>query len=283
METEVTIVNAFASNGGGGNPAAIVLDADSLTHDQKQGIAAQVGLSETAFVSSSKVADVKLEFFTPTRQIPHCGHATIATFSFLRQLGRTAGKDRLHKETIDGTREILYMDDKVFMEQRSPVFSSPHEDDKKVIISALGAGSAYEPVIVNTGNSFIVLEVESEAVLAGLTPDFKTLTDLSEKYSLVGFYVFLSTGPSSATTRMFAPAYGIHEESATGMAAGPLACYLDKFKTSGTRFDIEQGRYMEIPSVSSIEVRLEKAGNRVARLFAGGIGVVKEKRLIKIN
>ena len=52
-----------------------------LSNEQKILIAQKVGLSETAFFSKSTVTDFKLDFFTPTRQIAHCGHATIAAFS----------------------------------------------------------------------------------------------------------------------------------------------------------------------------------------------------------
>ena len=84
---EVQILNAFVDNNKGGNPAGVVLNADNLTNEQKLKIAKKVGLSETAFVSKSEIADFKLDFFTPTRQIAHCGHATIATFSYLSQSG----------------------------------------------------------------------------------------------------------------------------------------------------------------------------------------------------
>jgi PhzF family phenazine biosynthesis protein len=65
MKIDVQVVNAFIEGGQGGNPAGVVLDADHLTASQKQQIAAGVGLSETAFVSSSTAADFKLEFYTP--------------------------------------------------------------------------------------------------------------------------------------------------------------------------------------------------------------------------
>nr|WP_054536353.1 PhzF family phenazine biosynthesis protein [Herpetosiphon geysericola] len=74
------IVNALIDGARGGNPAGVVFQADGLTIEQKLAVVQQVGLSETAFVSASNVATIKLEFFTPTRQIAHCGHATIATF-----------------------------------------------------------------------------------------------------------------------------------------------------------------------------------------------------------
>ena len=103
---EVQIVNAFIDGERGGNPAGVVVNANGMTAVQKLATAKAVGLSETAFVLASQIATFKLEFFTPTRQIAHCGHATIATFSLLQQLGMVS--QGLHsKETIDGKRDIV--------------------------------------------------------------------------------------------------------------------------------------------------------------------------------
>lgn len=118
---DVHIVNAFTDDDAGGNPAGVVLEAGWMTHAQKLDAARQVGLSETAFVSASNVATIKLEFFTPTKQIAHCGHATIATFSLLRELGGVAAGQHT-KETIDGTRRIQVSANIVLMEQRAPSY-----------------------------------------------------------------------------------------------------------------------------------------------------------------
>jgi PhzF family phenazine biosynthesis protein len=74
---KVQILNAFVDNDQGGNPAGVVLNADDLSNENKLEIAQKVGLSETAFVSESKTEDFKLDFFTPSKQIAHCGHATV--------------------------------------------------------------------------------------------------------------------------------------------------------------------------------------------------------------
>src|SRR5689334_16933274 len=134
MKVDVQIVNAFVFNNKGGNPAGVVLDADHFTNEQKLKIAAKTGMSETAFVSKSDQADFKLDFFTPNRQIAHCGHATIATFSYLAQLGRVPHKNS-SKETIDGRREILMTGDLAFMEQRAPRYSEPTNLKEKIIKS----------------------------------------------------------------------------------------------------------------------------------------------------
>ena len=110
------IVNGFVTGGIGGNPAGVVLDADELGETEMLGIAAKIGLSETAFVSSSDTEGFKLDFFTPNRRIAHCGHATIAAFSYLAELGRIA-EGETSKETVDGPRKISIKNGAAYMEQ----------------------------------------------------------------------------------------------------------------------------------------------------------------------
>jgi PhzF family phenazine biosynthesis protein len=277
MDITVHIVNAFTDNEKGGNPAGVVLDADSLGTDDKQMVAARVGMSETAFVSSSTVAGFKLDFFTPTRQIAHCGHATIATFSLLHQLGRIT-RSETSKETIDGIRKIIVKENKIFMEQTAPRYSGiDHETDSlcaSLGISAQDLPSDFKPLIVHTGNAFLVVPLADENTVSRVIPDFDVIRNMSEKFDLIGYYVFSreTRRPGrDAGARMFAPRYGIQEESATGMAAGPLACYLyDHMGMRRESFLVEQGHFMQPPSPSVIHVPLTVEAGRIAGLLAGG-------------
>jgi PhzF family phenazine biosynthesis protein len=273
MKVPVHVIHAFSVNGEGGNPAGVVFDADQLSAGMKQEIARLAGFPETAFVSSSSVADFKLDFFTPIKQIPHCGHATIATFTWLKSKGIIAG-DQSSKETIDGIRKIFFRDGKAFMEQRSPRFETITEPG--AVLSSLRITgdqllTGHLPTIVNTGNSFLMVPLHDQEVLANLQYDHDEVYALSEHYGLIGFYPFAASSSFDATTRMFGPFYGIPEESGTGMAAGPLAAYLSEF--GGKRkenFRIEQGRFMKPASPSLIEVELEYENGAISRLFAGG-------------
>ncbi|XSG75693.1 PhzF family phenazine biosynthesis protein [Herpetosiphon llansteffanensis] len=280
MQLEVQIVNAFIDGASGGNPAGVVLHADGLTTEQKLAVAQQVGVSETAFVSASDVATIKLEFFTPTRQIAHCGHATIATFSLLRQLNHVPA-GQLSKETIDGLRKIIVADDQAFMQQLAPRYQQFELSDPiaqqalqslNLRSDALLSGSL--PTLVNTGNSFLIIGLASEQTLAELQPNFAQIQQISEQLDLIGYYVFTPATKQpgrSAGTRMFAPRYGIREEAGTGMAAGPLACYLyDKLGLQQTSFLIEQGWLMQPASPSVIEVQLKLADGAIQSLLAGG-------------
>lgn len=292
MRVEVQIVNALTDGKAGGNPAGVVIDADALTAGQKLHVAQQAALSETAFVSKSNIATVKLEFFTPTRQIAHCGHATIATFSLLRAIGRV-GDGKSSKETIDGCRDIVIDGDTVLMEQRSPTYRSIGADSpfSAKIAQSLGVSTAQihrveSPTVVNTGNSFLMIALPDEQSVAAIRPDPRAIESISDDLDLIGYYVFSTTTKMPgrhAGARMFAPRFGIAEESATGTAAGPLACLLyERMGAGDTEITIEQGHLMPQPSPSVVKVLLDVDGGRISRLMAGGTGVVMRSITVEI-
>ena len=292
MHIEVQIVNAFIDGTTGGNPAGVVVDANALTNAQKLKVAQQVGLSETAFVSASDTATIKLEFFTPTRQIAHCGHATIATFSLLRQLG-IVGEGLLSKETIDGNRDILIEGEMAFMEQRAPTYTPiavTSELGGRVVASLdltqTQLLSGVDPFVVNTGNAFLLVPMPDEQSVAELRPHLHLVESLSDELDLIGYYVFSTMTKIQgrhAGARMFAPRFGIPEEAGTGMAAGPLACFLhDHLGVTDQEILIEQGWLMQPPSPSVIKVVLELAEGNIARLMAGGTARVISSLQIEV-
>jgi len=277
MIIQVHRVHSFTDSGTGGNPAGVVLDADALDSAARQNIAAALGWSETAFVSRSDKANVRLEFYTPNRQIAHCGHATVATFGLLRALGRV-GEGVLHKDTVDGLREIRIEGESVFMGQHAPIFEpkpglTPH------LASLLDLPlSAFDhagvPTIVSTGTRFLQVGPLDAEFLAHARPDQAGIEALSEELDLIGLYVHArgtNVPGRTASTRMFAPRFGIPEESATGMAAGGLASLLhERGEIEGSELVIEQGRLMRPVSPSELRVRLELQDRKLTRVFVGG-------------
>lgn len=280
MKVQVKIVNAFPRGQMGGNPAGIVLDfKGALSQYVRQKIASEVGLSETVFVSSPKDphADYRLEFFTPNRQIPHCGHATIATFSYLVEQGEK--RSDLTKETIDTPRKILIRDGKVFMQQLAPKYEKISMDNKKIMgmlsLTESKIAESHSPLIVSTANRFLLIPIDSLQSLVAIKPDLNAIRAFSETHDLIGFYPFViqQSREVFAYSRMFAPRYGITEESATGMAAGPLGCYLyDSAGYKQQSFVIAQGEHMPEPSPSRIEVMLEVEDKKIKSLMVGGGG-----------
>lgn len=267
MSITVHILNAFSVGPLGGNPAGVVLEADALTPQQKQSIAAQVGLSETAFVSASTTASVKVEFFTPTRQIPHCGHATVAAFTQCRSTGRLS--QGLHlKESIAGTLPVQLGEQSVSLHQPYPVFevlALPSGLAQRCLRalsleeSALAPGSPL--VVARSSNAFLLVALASEAVLASIRPVMSAIEALSEELGLIGFYPYVLSSKGTepeATARMLAPLYGIPEESATGTAAGPLGAWLLSGFGEGASCRVHQGHFMDPPSPSLLQVAVFK-------------------------
>lgn len=286
MNVTVKILNAFIDNGNGGNPAGVVLDADELTHQQKLTIAKKVGLSETAFVSKSVLADFKLDFYTPTLQIAHCGHATIAVFSYLAQLGKVS-QGVYTKETIDGNRKIVIDGNMAYMQQLAPKYTNVQKHHKEILnsIGMIDQEISSLPLLVSTGNSFVIIGVKNKNILAHLNLNFEAISAISEKLDLIGFYVYTNETKhenNDVSTRMFFPRYGVNEESATGMAAGPMACFLyDKTGIKKDKFNIEQGYFMPKPSASKIVVELDIEKGKINSLMAGGSANITKE--IKIN
>ena len=114
-----------------GNPTAVVLDADDYTNELKQFLASEMNLPITAYVSKSEKADFKVEYYTPKKSIPIGGHATIATFWLLAEIGRikpTNDYAKVKQETKIGILpvEIFWKNgelDKVLMTQKKPKFT----------------------------------------------------------------------------------------------------------------------------------------------------------------
>ena len=291
IKLDVPVVNAFVDHGRGGNPAGVVLNAERFSPAQQQQIAARVGLSETAFVSPSSASDFTLHFWTPTRQIAHCGHATIATFSYLVQQGLVTG-EHSSKETIDGTRAIVLRGDMAFMEQRAPRYSPPDPVSAETIMASLGLEVAdllpgFTPIVVNTGVNCLVVPLPDERSLTRIRPDMAAINDVSEQLDLVEYYVFsreTRVAGRDAGARMFAPRYGIPEEAATGMAAGPLACYLyDYLGVKKTTLVIEQGHLMDPPSPSELIAELFIEDGAIRGLQVGGRARVAQTVQVEID
>lgn len=290
MKINVVLRQAFTEAGQGGNTAGIVFEKVPLPEAMRQEIARRVGVSETVFVHhdiGSRRA--RLAFYTPIRPIARCGHATVAAFSLLGKMKRLPFGPAI-METEDGHESRIYIaKQRTFMEQPAPVVTAlPQDVSEGEVRRALHLTMAdvVGPMrIASTGNPFLIVNVRDEAALQVTKPS-SSFTSLSAKLGVVGAYLFALTPErelSLAATRMFAPLYGIQEESATGSAAGVLAGYLDADKSVvlPSRFSVMQGQFMEPPSPSRLFVHLSYCGDQLATVRVGGGAV--HKGVIKLD
>lgn len=228
MENEIEIyqIDAFTSERFNGNPAGVIFN-NSLSEDDKQKIAREMNLSETAFISTSKIADFKLQWFTPANEVKLCGHATVASLHYLFQKSLIQENKPIIFETLSGIIKCFVQAGKYFMQIPIPQLEE-FEGCKEDILNALGIEryNVSDLPFILLSNGYLFIQVNSLNSLWNIKPDFKTLKQLTEKKNdFTDVAVFTSQTieeTSSAHLRFFAPFDGIDEDPVTGSACGPL-------------------------------------------------------------
>ena len=214
MRTSIFQLDAFTTRRFAGNPAAVMPLAAYLEDAQLQAIAAENNLAETAFLVPER-GDYRLRWFTPTTEVPLCGHATLATAAVvMERLEPERQTVVFHSAsgplTVKRTATGYVMDFPVRLSEPIPTPAG--------LAEALGAVPG--EVFVNEFNYLAVLE-NAQAVRA-LKPDMPALARMDRTGVIVtaagdGTYDFVS--------RYFAPAKGIPEDPVTGAAHCMLAPY----------------------------------------------------------
>jgi PhzF family phenazine biosynthesis protein len=275
MDIEVLLVNSFTANDKGGNPAGVVLNADKLSDEQKLKVAQAVGYSETAFVSSDDEVDFEVSFFTTTNEVDFCGHATLATFSIMYQMGILAAGDYIQRTKAGILPVAIDSDGKVLMNLQLPVKSgrfSYQEISAVIGVDCEVLASTNLPIeIISTGLADLIIPVPA-GYLDLIEPNDLAISDFCQKHDIVGFHVFELCKPGSvftASCRNLAPLFGIPEESATGSASGALACYLAEHLSLSNDYIFEQGRAMNCASVITASVGFQ--GEEIVSVQVGGV------------
>lgn len=235
-------VDAFTRTKFAGNPAGVVPDADGLSDQEMQRIARELNNSETAFLLSpvDPTHDVWVRFFTPLREVPLCGHATIAAHT-VRALELQLTSARVLQRTGAGVLPVQVTregeDYRIAMTQGTVQFGNELQGsllERLLCALALSAEDlrADCPVrIVSAGHSKVMVPLRDRNRLHALAPDLPALVRLSAEIGCNGYYPFtLHPGEEALVHgRMFAPAIGIAEDPVTGNANGPLGAYLVRY------------------------------------------------------
>ena len=266
-------VDAFTKVKFTGNPAGVVMNADGLSDKDMQNIARELNNSETAFIFKGKEGfyDMHTRYFTPTKEVPICGHATIASqYVYAMEMGYS--DITLLNKTGAGILPVAIQrtegDYKITMTQGEIVFGEVISGERrKELLSALDLSEAdmiegLEIQIVSTGHSKVLIGIKSESLLNQLSPDMVELSKLSNLIGCNGYYVFVIDKEDKnhlVKGRMFAPAIGINEDPVTGNANGPLGAYLIKYKmvegvSNPFVFKAQQGVAMGRPGIIEVQV-----------------------------
>lgn len=293
MELCVYQVDSFTTRLFEGNPAGVVLNAEGLSDRQMQQIAREMNKSETAFIinTSGDGYDVEVRFFTPTKEVPICGHATVAAhYVYAKEHGIAAGVVR--QKTKAGVLPVEIVpeegDLRVVMTQAAIQYGAAIDGARReALLRGLGIseGDLDErlPIqIVSTGHSKVMVPLRRRAVLDSIEIDGAILARLSAEIGCNGYYAFtFDSGEEGVLVsgRMFAPAIGIAEDPVTGNANGPLGAYLTHYgflekRPEGKCFEIKQGEaigrkgYMRVEIFSDPDdARLVKISGRARIAF----------------
>ena len=206
-------VDAFAERPLTGNPAAVMPLERWLDDALMQAIAAENNLSETAFTvpCDSDAAEFELRWFTPAAEVELCGHATLA-----------AGHVLIHSEPVRfatrhaGVLTVTKRDGMLELDLPAPQLREVHEPE---LNRALGLpdGPAW---LANGCNDAAIIEVDDEAAVRGVRPDYKALAQVPR------MAVVTARGSEhDVASRVFVPYLGIDEDPVTGSAHAALTPY----------------------------------------------------------
>ena len=265
------IADVFTDTPLEGNPVAVFTDAGDLSSELMQWIAREMNLSETVFVlPGDGDADARIRIFTPSTELLFAGHPTLGTALIL---GEPTDKDMITLATGAGLVAVRFerADGRITagrMRQPIPTWEPYEHADR--LLEALGISASLLPVeAYRNGPRHVFLVLTSEQTVAALEPDMTALGKLPD----IGVSCVAGSG-TRWKSRMFAPAYGVAEDPATGSAAGPLALHLARHGriAFGQEIEIHQGA--EIGRPSTLYARVEGTGDQVDTVEVAGSAVV---------
>lgn len=251
-------VDAFASRPFSGNPAAVVLLDHERDSEWMQSVAAEMNLSETAFVRPLAGGEYEIRWMTPTVEVDLCGHATLASAHVLFSTGAAEGTLRFRSRS--GRLTAKKHEDKIELD-----FPAKPERPASPAPEALLTALRCEALYVGKNDFDYLVELESDESVRKLTPDFALLKSLGVRGIVVtararnnADYDFISRG--------FFPGSGIDEDPVTGSAHCMLAPYwqprLGKSRLTGYQAS-SRGGYVECEVVGD---RVKLRGNAVTVL-----------------
>jgi len=289
MKATIFTVNAFTDSESGGNPAGVCLGAEFLSDKQMQNIATQIGFSETAFLLPSDRAYFRLRYFTPTTEVDACGHATIAAFHVMGLKNIISPEVKYHVEIAAGPLRAEVRDSgSVLMDQMAPDFLHFVEPSELETALGLETDALYDSLpaqVVSTGMPTLLVPMHDFNAVYNLSPNMKKISQLQNNNDGAIIYaVSLETigRGYSAHARMFDPKEGIPEESATGMAAGALAAYLQNRQHIPVNefIKIEQGYELNRPS--EILAKVVVANGTVESVVIGGNAILTGEKILDV-
>ena len=299
MRYQFHTLDVFTDRVFGGNPLAVVLDADGLDTARMQSIAAEFNLSETVFVQAPVrpgVARRKLRIFTPQAELPFAGHPTVGASFLLAKLGlveMNPADPRMVLEENIGDVPV-----RVQLEKGRPVATQmavprmpergpepPSRAELAAMLSVDEACVLAEAAAWSCGVPFLFVPMRDLEAIGRAQLRVDVWGKLLSGWWARNVYLYTTHTRSREAhvhARMFAPALGVAEDPATGAAASALAGVLHSATPrNGTcRWRIEQGIEMGRPSL--IDLQADVTAGTIVAVRVGGQSIQVTEGIIDL-
>jgi trans-2,3-dihydro-3-hydroxyanthranilate isomerase len=300
MKFDFVTVDVFTSVAFGGNPLAVVLDAEGLDGRQMQAIAREFNLSETTFVMApaTDTGTARVRIFTPAVELPFAGHPTVGTAYVLAQRGAVdlemASSTVVLEEGVGPVAVTVECQQGVVSRCQLTAAVAPEwgpaAPGREELSAVLGVGAdairadELAPVGVSTGFPFLYVPMTDRAAVAGAAFDRQRWDELIAGAWADNIFLFAMDGADTDVhARMFGPGVGVAEDPATGSAASGLAAVLgtaDATPDGTLRWSVAQGIEMGRPSCMDIEA--DKTAGAVTAVRVGGATVAMSSGSIEV-
>ena len=256
-------VDVFTERPFGGNPLAVVLDAEGLTTAQMQAVAREFNYSETTFVLPPRSPDYDawVRIFTPGGELPFAGHPNVGTAFVLGRLESAVAGERLVFEEAAGVVPVTLLREggvvvgaELTAPERLQRSDAMTAADIAACLSLAAediATAAHGPVTASVGLAFVIVELSGRDALARMQTDMPEFRRHMPGGGADGVFAYVRSG-DDVQARMFAPLSGIDEDPATGSATCALVALLADLAPEATldlHLRVEQGVDMGRPSL----------------------------------
>jgi trans-2,3-dihydro-3-hydroxyanthranilate isomerase len=280
------VCDVFTQSSFGGNPLAVVLDAEGLTTQQMQNIAREFNYSETTFVlPPQRGGDFHVRIFTPSSEVPFAGHPNIGTSFVLAKKGLVRTPTVVFEEKAGDVPVSIDLDGRgnVYTELTAPEpLSLSAEFPVELLAEILTLSvsdievSRHQPLQASVGLPFIMVELTNLEALQQAKVNSLALEQLLTVSDSPFIHIYYrSNDDFDLRARMFAPTDGVPEDPATGSANCALAALLatldlrDSFVQTHV---IAQGVEMGRPS--QLKTTVVKNDGEINEVKIGGYSVL---------
>jgi PhzF family phenazine biosynthesis protein len=276
---KVEKISAFSYQNEGGNPAGVCFSDEMLSEVEMLEIAKEVNYSETAFLVKQGDS-FRIRYFSPETEIAFCGHATIASGSWI---GEKFGSGKYELVLNDGSIQIeVGQKNGENFTSISSLKTHSRNVDAEYINSIVDGFSftkedldeKYPIKIAHSGNNHLIVFVQDKKTLEEMQYDFESIKILMEKEDIVTISILWKENDTLYHSRNAFAYGGVYEDSATGSAAIALGEYLrdTDFMESG---DIEILQGFDMKQGSQLFVSFSNIANSSIKV-SGASRVIKE-------